>query len=412
MNKKVALNALSLSVSLLVGVTLAELTLRLGYPKYQQAADAQYDRDAITIWSPRPNRRSDARHPDTGASHAVIYNALALRQSRQFANLDAATNIAFFGDSYTANLGLPVQHSFTEPLDYLLSLGGAFNVLNFGVNGYGTDQAYLRYVGFDQKHKLDHVFYVLCANDLRNIYESALFSVDSDGRLVRTPAAESPWWIRLISRLHLTYLALDVRQRVLYARTDDVDVYRVAMEQVAMRAQQQERFHSPQAEQIERSFVEEESSAELTEVVRIFVSLLHEWRDAVQADGGQLHVVLLPTGREELFRDIIPSDIPVISLYELFESSSDAYRWSDITFRNDGHWAERGNMLAALHLYRYVEKGTGLPLMPEKLLRDALRTYYAAFPDGWMPDELGAPTSAELEAALMIRAKYLALERR
>ena len=412
MIKKVALNSLLLCLSLLAAGILAELTLRLAYPKYQQAAEVRYDRDAMTIWSPRPHRRTETRHPDTGVHHPVIHNALALRQSREFASLDAATNIGFFGDSYTANLSLPSQYSFTEPLDYLLNIEGKYNVLNFGVNGYGTDQAYLRYTGFDQKQKLDHVFYLLCANDLRNIYESNLFSVDPAGRLERNAPPESAWWVKLISRLHLTYLALDVRQRLLYSRTGDVDVYRLAMEQAALRARQQQRFHSEQADLIQRSFVAEKPNAELEHVLQVFVSLLQEWRDEVQANGARFHVVLLPTGREELFRDIIPPDIDVVGLLELFEGTVDGFRWAEITFANDGHWAEEGNRLAALHLYRYIAEESGLPVMSEGALEEALHTYYSAFPGGWLPDSSTRPVrTPDAGAAEAIRSKYTALER-
>jgi hypothetical protein len=125
------------SVPVCAGVI--ELGLRLAYPKYASAAAGEYDRDMLRIWSPRPNRRVTLSHPDTGVEHPVVYNDRALRQSRRFPNLEGAINVGVFGDSYTENVGLPAMHIFTELLDYLLNeTGRRFNVLNFGVNGYGT----------------------------------------------------------------------------------------------------------------------------------------------------------------------------------------------------------------------------------------------------------------------------------
>ena len=111
-------------VSCVVGLALCEASLRLFYPKYRYLADAQFIRDAERIWSRAPHQRSYEIHPDTGSVHSLYHNSLALRQNRDFsaADLAAATNIGVFGDSFVENIRLPVQYSFTEPLDYLLNL--------------------------------------------------------------------------------------------------------------------------------------------------------------------------------------------------------------------------------------------------------------------------------------------------
>jgi hypothetical protein len=47
------------------------------------------------------------------------------------------------GDSFT--FGLEVRYEDTWPRQLERLLGPEFQVLNFGVDGYGVDQAYLRY---------------------------------------------------------------------------------------------------------------------------------------------------------------------------------------------------------------------------------------------------------------------------
>ena len=147
-----------LLTSALLCAALLEVGLRTVHPKYQSAAESGQERDALRIWSSPRNWRAVFNHPDTGAPHSFIYNDLALRQSREFPTLEGAVNIGVFGDSYTDNVNLPSMHMFTELLDHLLNTtGGRFNVLNFGVNGYGTDQSFLNYLDFDQRDRLDHV---------------------------------------------------------------------------------------------------------------------------------------------------------------------------------------------------------------------------------------------------------------
>ena len=108
------------AISLLLSLGVVEAGLRIFYPKYEYAADARYDRSVNRIWVRMKNTHYKREHPDTGKSHSVYHNNLALRQHRNFTvkDLQTATNISLFGDSFVENLRLPSQHSFTEFLDY------------------------------------------------------------------------------------------------------------------------------------------------------------------------------------------------------------------------------------------------------------------------------------------------------
>ena len=58
----------------------------------------------------------------------------------------------------------------------------------------------------------DEVIYVLYQNDLRNTYEVQLFdqSKMSDGYAVlKSDTVEVPWYIRMASKIHITYLAME-----------------------------------------------------------------------------------------------------------------------------------------------------------------------------------------------------------
>ncbi|MEM7393651.1 MAG: sulfatase, partial [Verrucomicrobiota bacterium] len=121
-----------------------EIGLRLFYPRYRFAAESGFSRDAMRIMARQPDRRVRRAHPDTGERHWVMHNNLALRQHRNMTpeEIDGGVNLGFFGDSFTENVRLDAPYSFQESLDFLLNETGdstRYNVLNLGVDGYGTD---------------------------------------------------------------------------------------------------------------------------------------------------------------------------------------------------------------------------------------------------------------------------------
>ena len=59
---------------------------------------------------------------------------------------EGVLRIALFGDSFTHGDDVPVEHSFGQVLEQqLITAGIPAEVLNFGVGGYGIDQAMLRF---------------------------------------------------------------------------------------------------------------------------------------------------------------------------------------------------------------------------------------------------------------------------
>ncbi len=82
--------------------------------------------------------------PD-GTNALYSANSQGLRGNRDYASRPqkGVTRIACFGDSFTHGDEVANEHVWTALLDESSS---AVEVLNFGVGGYGVDQAYLRYV--------------------------------------------------------------------------------------------------------------------------------------------------------------------------------------------------------------------------------------------------------------------------
>ena len=169
-------NGLLVLLSVAVGLAVCEAALRHFHPRYVLAAQAPRLAWANTL----ANTQHYHFNPDTHTKHLVIHNNLGGRQSRDFpaGSLESSVNIAFFGDSQTENLHLPAQYSYSEPLDFLLNAAAdpergshaldnldndevSFNVLNFGVWGYGTGLSYLRWRFLPVRREIDHVFYMV-----------------------------------------------------------------------------------------------------------------------------------------------------------------------------------------------------------------------------------------------------------
>ena len=396
---KTSVNLCLLLASCAAGLALCELSLRLFHPKYRDLAEAPFHRDASRIWARIPNARNWWSHPDTRLPHALHHNNFGLRQHRNFsaADLASAVNVGFFGDSFVENIRMDAPYSFTEPLDWLLNQSPRrFNVLNFGVEGYGPGQSFLHHEHFRYADDLDYVFFVYYGgNDLRNILETELFHLDGEGRLVRNEA-KSPWWVRFVSGLHLSYLTLDVIGRLSFQDPETL------------------RHRNPD---IPRSHLDivydfEKSAA-------IFRRLVYRWKRVVEENGGGFVVVLPPNS--PAYHRIMPileeGNVKTLNLYDCFRAHDDDYHrrgWgsSPYRFRNDFHWNENGNRLAAVCLYRFLEKELRLPDVSEDALRETLHQYYSAFGDmdAFGEAERGEGSYREgLRTAAGIREKYQAL---
>ena len=407
-------NLCLLLVACVVGLALCEASLRLFYPKYRNVAETRLSRNAIRIFANVPDSRHWRSHHDTHMPYAVYHNNLALRQHRNFSeeDLNSAVNIGVFGDSFVESMDVAAPYSFTEPLDYLLNQSGRhFNVLNFGVSGYGPGQSFLHYENFYRAQKLDYVFFVYCSNDLANLYGHRLFHQDAAGRLVRNAAIRSSWWAPSISRFHLPYLLLDAGGRL------SPYMKETSYEDVRKRGARN-RSAAEEGRRIWKLFRSKgwESSKEGKASLAVFRQLLRHWKQMVERDGNVFHVVTLPDRPYPHISSLLAEEeIQVIDLHDCFSGHDEEHRqrqWAASPYRlkNNPHLNEAGNQRIAVCLYRFLEKAAGLPTLSKERLWAAIQRYYAAF-GGWMPREReGQRIAVSPQVAADIRNTYTALE--
>ena len=397
------------ALSLLTAIAGCEIGLRLFYPKYESVADMHhYHADASRIWSPTPNSTHVTMHPDTGAYVPVIYNNFGMRQHRHFdaPMLGNGTNVAFFGDSSTENRHIPSAYSFTESLDFFLNLheGAAFNVLKFGIDGYGTGQQFIWYQQFEHRDDMDYVVYVFCDNDVEDFHRHGLFSLDEFGELVANTDYRTSSWRSMLSRLHLTYLVLEAAQHMeLWSKgTRDSPTSLLSLleveQRIARRRQEGSAF----------------SGDAVDDSIAAFQALLLRWKQDVEERGGKFYVALLPYIPRDWVQETIPNEIDIVDLHGCFNDAIPNYSYRAVRFENDAHWNETGNMVAAHCLLRFLEEEAGSPPLSDDVLAQARYEFYQAVDlgDGWMPPSTWATRPATMRHdPEVVRGKYLALDR-
>lgn len=94
--------------------------------------------DELLGWTVGPSRQS------TDGLYASSAEGLrAARPGVTLSTRTGTTRVALVGDSYTFGMEVPFESSWAHLIEE--PLGSGVQVLNFGVDGYGVDQSYLRY---------------------------------------------------------------------------------------------------------------------------------------------------------------------------------------------------------------------------------------------------------------------------
>lgn len=361
--KKIGLRVALVAVSFSVAVASVEVGLRIFRTELRGIVYSVEVEHAYRIYENPKNGRSQHANPDTKQSHPWNHNLNGFRQAREFKKQKArgAHRVGFFGDSFVENVRMPVQFSFTEPLDFLLNTSGQkTEVLNFGVDGYGTDQVYLQYMDEGIKFDLDTVVYVFCQNDLRDIAASNLFSLSPEGELKYNPKPKMSAWTRFIRKFYLTYFLMEKYGKV----KDKTATY----EDGTTLTNEEKRLRRKQIEYINIT----DDLKDMKKAVQIFICLMLEMKKETSKRHKKFLVVFLPrlpkpnAMVEKIVREL---GIETFNLYPEYKKRSEDI--SHFFFRTDPHWNAEGCKLAAECLF---EKLSG-----KKADEKKLQEYYGAF---------------------------------
>ena len=115
--------------------------------------------DDLMGWTNAPNKRSA-----NGLYYSSLEGIRAPHEGVSFSKSTKKTRIALVGDSFTFGEDVTYEQSWGNLLEK--ALGPDYEVLNFGVGGYGVDQAYLRYEKDVRQWKPKIVIFSLISDDV------------------------------------------------------------------------------------------------------------------------------------------------------------------------------------------------------------------------------------------------------
>ena len=204
---------------------------------------------------------------------------------------------------------------------------------------------------------MDAVLYVFCANDLRNTYEAKIFDRKAmqHSEVINLVSTSIPLHIKVASKMHLTYLFIESWYKAKSIIVDKSDFYKNLHKQFSnAKEEYKNRFHDEFADALVMDYLKEVPSKNSIDVAHHFQRILVEWSNQVQAEGGELIVVVLPRIIERaLGQKLIPDTIVTINL-----EGNDAFKIfgdKDWRFKNDNHWNEYGNLSGALSLRKQLQ---------------------------------------------------------
>jgi hypothetical protein len=405
--KKLTHDITLILISITFATILLETCLRFLRPEYKYAAKSKFVADKFRIWENPRNTSYIRKHPDLNQQHLVFHNSLGFRQHRDF-SFDKPKNsirIGFFGDSMTENLRMESQYSFTEPLDYLLNKTGKnYEVMNFGTDGYGTDQVYLQYIQEGTKLDLDYIFYVYSNNDLRNILENNIIDVNSDG-ILEFKEYKRKKWISLVKNLYITYLFIDF----FYRFGIDLELRLDRYENEDLITRHAERFHNPRYIDVQYNFSEGRFNDDVNYTLDIFITILREMRKIASENDAQFYIVILISESDARMHNFLTArGFESIKFYDDF---NDIYKKNEYRFKNDAHWNEEGNKLAAILLFKFLAEKMSIEYDGEKFIEQSLYEYYSSYAPFRVTNLfLRKHEAFPLDLNHTIRSKYLAIE--
>lgn len=136
----------------------------LGWTNGASRSSGDYNRKYIEALFPELARRYPRDYPQQLYASSVE-GIRSARVGEVLADTPARRRVAAVGDSFTFGLEAPFEHTWTRQLE--VQLGEGVQVLNFGVDGYGVDQSFLRYRRDVVPWKPDVVILGAIADDTR-----------------------------------------------------------------------------------------------------------------------------------------------------------------------------------------------------------------------------------------------------
>ena len=372
------------AIGLAAGLALGETLLAWAQPQVHRRPDV-WQFDAQLGWSHIPGATGRLVSPEFDVE--VRINSDGLRDREYLPQKPAeARRLLLFGDSFIEGWGVPVEHSVAKVLENLLrsrssaatgDVAGEVEVINFGVAGYGTDQALLLFQQTGRHYGADRVVVFFYGNDLWNNALSRgigserglkpRFTLTADGgvRLTGAPVRKVGFWERADARPWSTRM-----QRYLFEHWHLYALLHRALAPSAIGAGSQADFYG--------ALYGVDPGRKYEELWTLSARLMHTFRVAIRQAGAEMVLVYVPSivqieednwqmkrelhelagefdlgkPNRRLRRIAAEASIPFLDLYEPFAMQA---RRGRVLYFRDSHWNGDGHALAAASLREFLD---------------------------------------------------------
>lgn len=303
-----------------------------------------------TIWTNQENSEINYSHPDMNYLVKSKYGKSGVK-----ANFFIDKNFlyeGFFGDSVTDNRRIEYDWNFTSLYNEINNKNIA---LNFGVDGFGLDQSFIRYQNVKSNFNLSKIFYVFHYNDLANILQTKLFELNENNKLVQIKhqLTLKNHFFRELGKLRLTYLFLSSYQKI---KGKNSDIYYLKDRFTEEFINEEKFFYNSwklrlftiDANLLVKDLFSSSPSIKTMEAKKLFNLILDLWISDAKLNNIEFYIIILPDEiHQKSFRKIINNEnnYKIIYFTEKFPNLN--YNLSE------GHWNEIGNLSGALDLADY-----------------------------------------------------------
>ncbi len=367
-------NIKSTLITILIILFIFEIFLRIN-GRYNHAAEHKYV-ISESIFEPQPKTHLVWDHPDL--RNGVVNNYDQSGVNNFFFEIDTSKKnniIGIFGDSFAENIFVFNEYRIDKILQKLFN--NKFEIVNYGVNGYGLDQIFLRYKKY-KNHDLKKIVYVFIENDFRNLYENQLVEYDVDGALKFREIKINKFYF-ILNKIHLSYFFLEfyyilnamkvygfktevAEGTIKWLQSRDELKQNFSEKFVKDSRNQKKRLEDYYASSMLREVIDLKPSKETMLYLKKFNDLLSNLNEIIKRDNREFLIVVGPRSIDTVaFKSIVKEidNYNVLFLEEKF-LNLESFVYKDFFFKNDYHWNEFGNLYAAKFIFDKLMIGVGI----------------------------------------------------
>lgn len=306
---------------------------------------------ANTIWTNQENSQIIYSHPDMNYPVKSNYGKSGVK-ANFLIDINSSYH-GFFGDSVTDNRRIEYDWNFTSLYNEIKSKKNI--ALNFGVDGFGLDQSFIRYQNVKNDFNFSKIFYVFHYNDFANILQTKLFELKDNDQLVQIKHQLNfkNYFFRLLGKLRLTYLLMSSYQQIQGKNSNiyylkDRFIQEFVNEEISFYNSWKSRFFKIDANFLIKDLFSSSPSEETIETKKVFNLILDLWAADAKLNNIEFYIILLP---EEIHNKTFKKIINNENNYNIIYFNN---RFPNLKYNlSEGHWNEIGNLSGALDLADY-----------------------------------------------------------